>query len=54
MQDIHIREIVKYTNYKRFGAKSRIVFEGKELPKDQPPTQPAPGQQAAGQQAPQK
>ena len=53
MQDIHIREIVKYTNYKRFGSKSRIVFEGKELPKDQPPAQTAPGQQAQ-QQAPQK
>ena len=48
MNDIHIREIVKYTNYKRFGAKSRIVFEGKELPKDQPPTQS--GQQAQQQQ----
>jgi hypothetical protein len=30
--DIHIREIVKYTNYKRFGSRSRITFEGKELP----------------------
>jgi hypothetical protein len=57
MNDVHIREIVKYTDYKRFGAKSRIVFEGKELPKDQPPTQPTPGQQPgqqAQQQAPQK
>jgi hypothetical protein len=31
--DIHIREIVKYENYKRFGAKSKITFEGKEVPK---------------------
>ena len=30
--DIHIREIVKYQNYKRFGSKTRITFEGKELP----------------------
>jgi hypothetical protein len=30
--DIHIREIVKYTNYKRFGSRSRITFEGKQLP----------------------
>src|SRR5579883_1114999 len=30
--DIHIREIVKYENYKRFGSKTRITFEGKELP----------------------
>ena len=49
LNDVHIREIVKYTNYKRFGTKSRIVFEGKELPKgeqkpdgQQTPTPPAP------------
>jgi hypothetical protein len=30
--DIHIREIVKYENYKKFGSKTRITFEGKELP----------------------
>ncbi len=28
-----IREIVKYENYKRFGAKSRITYEGQEIPK---------------------
>jgi hypothetical protein len=39
--DVHIIEIVKYQNYKRFGSKTRITFEGKELPpgekKDQTP-----------------
>lgn len=30
--DIHIRETVKYKNYKKFGSKTRITFEGKELP----------------------
>jgi hypothetical protein len=34
--DVHIREIVKYTDYKRFGSKVRVIYEGKELPKDQP------------------
>jgi hypothetical protein len=53
MNDIHIREIVKYTNYKRFGARSRITFEGKELPKgEQKDQQQAPAQ--GQQQAPQK
>jgi hypothetical protein len=33
LQDIHIREIIKYEDYKRFGAKSTILFEGKEIPK---------------------
>jgi hypothetical protein len=52
--DVKIREIIKYTNYRRFGSKSRITYEGKEVqkgapqatpdaPKDQkPPDQPKP------------
>jgi hypothetical protein len=41
LQDIHIREIIKYEDYKRFGAKSTILFEGKQIPKsDQKPEQP--------------
>jgi len=35
MQEVHIREIVKYTNYKRFGSNVKITYEGKEIPKDQ-------------------
>ena len=35
LQDVHIREIVKYEDYKRFGANSKILYEGKEVPKDQ-------------------
>src|SRR5579863_3036953 len=34
-EDVHIREIVKYEDYKRFGTNVKILFEGKELPKDQ-------------------
>jgi len=33
--DVHIREIVKYEDYKRFGSNVKILYEGKELPKDQ-------------------
>jgi hypothetical protein len=32
--DIHIRQVVKYTDYKRFGAKSKITYEGQEISKD--------------------
>jgi len=39
--DVKIREIVKYTNYKRFGSKSRILYEGKEVEKAEPKQQPA-------------
>jgi hypothetical protein len=37
--DAHIREVIKYTNYKRFGATTRIVFKG-EVKDDKTP-QPA-------------
>ncbi|MGP8092831.1 MAG: hypothetical protein ACLP72_05855 [Candidatus Sulfotelmatobacter sp.] len=32
MEDVHIREIVKYEDYKRFGTNVKILYEGKELP----------------------
>lgn len=31
--DVHIREIVKYTNYKRFGSKVKVTYEGEEIHK---------------------
>lgn len=49
MGDVKIREIVKYANYKRFGSKVRITYEGSEVKKTdqkqptdekQPPEQP--------------
>jgi hypothetical protein len=42
--DVHIREIVKYENYKKFGSKTRITYEGKELPpgEQKPPEQAKP------------
>src|SRR5712691_7232909 len=48
VNDVHIREIVKYEDYKRFGSNVRILYEGKEVPKaDQkapqnPEQKPAP------------
>ena len=42
--DVHIREIVKYTKYKRFGSNVKITYEGQELPKGQQPQ----GQQTQG------
>src|SRR4051794_33348535 len=43
--DVRIREVVKYTDYQRFGSKVKITYEGKEVPnqddknqkKDNPP-----------------
>src|SRR5438270_13160116 len=54
-QDTRIVEKVKYENYKRFGAKSKITYEGQELPSGEKPSQqqPPPQQQAPEQKPPQ-
>jgi hypothetical protein len=31
-EDVHIRDIIKYSDYKRFGSTSKILYEGQELP----------------------
>lgn len=36
--DVHIREIIKYTNYKRYGVKTRIIYKGQA---DAPPKNPS-------------
>jgi hypothetical protein len=45
---VKIREIIKYTNYRRFGSKSKITYEGQEVKKEEAkpgestePTKPA-------------
>jgi hypothetical protein len=46
--DVHIREIVKYSDYKRFGSNVKITFEGQEVKKapgtdnQTPPPAPPP------------
>ena len=45
-QDVHLRYVVKYEDYKRFHAKSRIIYNGQDLPPSVPGTPPqsaAPG-----------
>ena len=34
--DVRIRETIKYENYKRFGSKVRITYEGQEIPSAPP------------------
>src|SRR5579859_5745091 len=42
-EDVHIKEIVKYEDYKRFGSNVKILYQGKEIPKgDQKPDQNKP------------
>ena len=38
--DIKIREIIKYTNYRRFGSKSKIIYEGQEVKKGEEQKKP--------------
>lgn len=52
MQDVKIREIIKYTNYRRFGSKSRITYDGQEVQKVDP-SQPPPDQKPAEPPKPQ-
>ena len=38
--DIHVREIIKYTRYKRFGSKTKITYEGQAPAEKTPPNPP--------------
>lgn len=58
MQDVRIREIIKYNNYKRFGSDVKITYEGEDIKKaqgqqqrQQAPNQP---QQPPQQKPPQR
>jgi len=35
--DIHMREVIKYINYKRFGSKTKIIFKGEVKDDSNPP-----------------
>jgi hypothetical protein len=50
---VRIREIIKYTNYRRFGSKSRITYEGQDVQKADPNQKPAPDQKPAEPPKPQ-
>jgi len=40
-QSVHIRQIVTYTDYKRFRSKSRIIYDGQDLKTQPDGSQPA-------------
>ena len=45
LNDIHIREVVKYEDYKRFGSSVKILYQGQEIPKGDQKDQKAPPDQ---------
>jgi hypothetical protein len=50
-QDVHVRSIVKYSNYKRFGSSIKITFQGQDITSNnqQPGQDKAPAGQPQGQ-----
>jgi hypothetical protein len=46
LNDIHIREIVKYEDYKRFGSNVRILYNGQEVSKGEQKDQKTPPEQS--------
>ena len=48
-QDVHMRETLKYTNYKQYRSTIRVIFEGQDISNGQ---QPAANGQQPPQQAP--
>jgi hypothetical protein len=50
MEDVKFHEVVRYTNYKRFEAQHKIIYDGQVLP-SQPQGQP-PQQQGTAQKPP--
>ena len=39
-QDVHIRDVIKYTDYKRFGSTSKIIYQGQDITPENPQNQP--------------
>ena len=43
-QDVHLRSVVKYTDYKQFHATSRIIYDGQDITDQKPPDAQPPAQ----------
>jgi hypothetical protein len=41
-QDVHMRDTVKYSDYKRFGSTTKIIFDGQEVPTPDKQANPNP------------
>ena len=44
-EDVHMRDVVKYTDYKRFGSTTTILFDGQDITKNGPQNGQPGGQQ---------
>jgi hypothetical protein len=41
-EDVHMRDTVKYSDYKRFGSTSKIIYEGQDITPDKAPDKQQP------------
>jgi len=41
-QDVHVKEVIKYTDYKRFSSSSKVFYNGQEVTNDSQPPSSAP------------
>jgi hypothetical protein len=39
-QDVHVRDVIKYTDYKRFGSKTTVTYQGQNTTPDEGKPQP--------------
>ena len=53
-EDVHIRDTVKYTDYKRFGSTIKIIYNGQDITQNGQQQQGKPGEQQKPQGKPQK
>jgi hypothetical protein len=53
-QDVHMRDTIKYTDYKQFGSTVKIIYDGQDITQSGPPQGQHPGQQPPPQTKPQK
>jgi hypothetical protein len=43
-EDVHLRNIVKFTDYKQFRATSRVIYNGQDITNNKAPAEQAPDQ----------
>jgi len=43
-QDVHMRDIIKYSDYKRFGSTTKIIYDGQDITNPNTPPNPKPQQ----------
>lgn len=48
-RDVHMRNTIKYSDYKRFGSTAKIIYEGRDITPDNPPQGQQPNAQPSGQ-----